>query len=250
MDENNDDIKTSKFFDLSSSIFLVIIGVSISLLVLLGVYILFFRVEIDPPAWIGFWAAILGGGIGCSGAIYAVYVTTKETRKIQEKAQENFEYDKKMQKEMQRKLFTDDIAVITSEYITDIFKYYYNNRHSKLIKDDLANAKNEISKLIAQSKQNSEKSETLLLEAELAKLNYNEAERVAELRVIDKSIAIQKYYLLKIKLRGIDLAKQFVDQLEDIESVHCFAGIDPTEFNVEIEKLRTYLFEFSSQYIK
>lgn len=241
--------KSSSYFTVSMSTFLVIISLFMSFLLFLGIYIISAREILNAAAWMGFFGSLIGGILGFAGAIVAVRITTKETREIQKKAQENFEYDKKVQREFQRNLFTDDIAVITSEYITDIFKYYYNNRHSELIQDDLKRAKDELNDLIKELEKDPNNSDSLNIKIEIAKLNYREAERIAEHRKIDKSIAIQKYYLLKIKLNGIDLAKQFIDQLEDIERVHCLSGISPNDFNVEIDKLRTYLLEFTNKYI-
>ncbi|RED83284.1 hypothetical protein [Cohnella phaseoli] len=150
--------------------------------------------------WGGFLGSYLGGIISGIGTILAVWVTTKETRAIQNKTQDNIENDRRFQRQSQRRAFTDDIARIVSEYIADISGYYYASRHKK---DDYI-----------------------------------------------RSLSVKNYYLLKIKLAGIERASDLISELELIHNHHSHGVVETEEFNNVIENLMKNLSHFTSEFIE
>ncbi|MFD2672171.1 hypothetical protein [Marinicrinis sediminis] len=85
---------------------------------------------ISNGEWASFLGSFLGGIIGGIGTLVAVYITTLETRRIQEESEVNLEIDRESQRTFNRKKLIDDVAVIVAEFITDISAYYYTNRHN------------------------------------------------------------------------------------------------------------------------
>lgn len=150
--------------------------------------------------WGGFLGSYLGGIISGIGTILAVWVTTKETRAIQNKTQDNIESDRRFQRQNQRRAFTDDIARIVSEYIADISGYYYASRHKE---DDYI-----------------------------------------------RSLSVKNYYLLKIKLAGIERASDLISELELIHNHHSHGVVETDEFNNVIENLMKKLSHFTREFIE
>ena len=81
--------------------------------------------------WGGFLGSYIGGALGGIGTLLAVYITTKETRKIQQENSVQIEDERKRNKKTERKQFADEIAKYIAIYITDISKYFYACRFSE-----------------------------------------------------------------------------------------------------------------------
>ncbi|WP_289135906.1 hypothetical protein [uncultured Brevibacillus sp.] len=101
---------------------------------------------------------------------------------IQQQAQTNFENDKSAQLENQRKLFIADIALIVSEYITDISHYYFASRHSPQIQEELLILKRKIDEKDLEIKNNPNSIEVLNTEKHTLLLKPNAIPRKRKAR--------------------------------------------------------------------
>lgn len=233
---------------------IVLIVLFCSIIVPLLLEILVFRNKVPSALtngeWGGFLGSYLGGIISGVGTLIAVYITTMETRKIQKQAQKNFDNDKRAQLENQRKMFTDDISVIVSEYITDITRYFHANRSSLVIEDEKYNLNREIEQKDKEIKKNPHSIQILKNEKETLLYKRDLKEKEGEGKSHKRTIALQKYYLLKIKLDGIDLSSELMHQLNDIHNIHAHKNISVKDFENETDKLIEILTVFSKKYIE
>lgn len=77
--------------------------------------------------WGSFLGSYIGGIVGGAGTLIAMYVTTKETRKVQDENSNQLKEDRSLDSKKERKQFADGIAKDIASYITDISQYYYAN---------------------------------------------------------------------------------------------------------------------------
>ena len=148
--------------------------------------------------WGSFLGSYIGGIIGGTGTLIAMYVTTKETRKVQNENLNQFNADRSLEDKKERKQFADKIAEDVSVYITDINNYFYACRHSKRLDEDRYNAdmrlsdiRNNIQQQYSQQQKLSIESETeqyLLIDAEISKLKEKEAAAIQKLQHIENEI--------------------------------------------------------------
>lgn len=68
--------------------------------------------------WYSILASFWGGAIWGITTLIALYISTDETRRIQEE-------NNTIQIKNDKKIFTDEIATLVSKYITDITAYFY-----------------------------------------------------------------------------------------------------------------------------
>ncbi|WKY44195.1 hypothetical protein Q5O14_16450 [Eubacteriaceae bacterium ES2] len=161
--------------------------------------------------WSAFLGSYFGGALGGIGTLLAVYFTTKETRKIQTDTQEQIAHNRALTEKKERKEFADEIAKTVSIYISSI-RLFFDKRHSFITKK---NKIDQLNKEISQDKKMNfsgnfsiydDKYKVIKkLENDINNLNF------------DRSYSVEKYYLLQIFLKNIELAK---DLLEDLDKVH------------------------------
>ena len=90
--------------------------------------------------WASFLGSYIGGVVGGAGTLIALWVTTNETRKIQEENLNQFNADRSLNDRKERKQFADIIAQDISIYIANINNYFYASRHSERLDNDRYNA--------------------------------------------------------------------------------------------------------------
>ena len=181
---------------------------------------------LDNSDWSSFLGSYISGLIGGIGTLVAVFISINETRKVQYKSDKDRDYN-------ERKKFSDEIIVYVSKYITDINKYFYNCKTAKTNKENLQIKKIELNDLqckinelnetlpkissdtdqmikLSLEKESLEKKESILI------YKIKDIEREIELYRADRTIAIECYYILNIKLKDMPSANSVISQLEYI----------------------------------
>ena len=249
---------------------LIIIYALILVILLLPIVLEFFvfRNEVYSALtngeWGGFLGSYIGGAIGGIGTLLAVYITTKETQKVQNDTLNQMQYDRDLSAKKERKEFADEIASNVAKYIAEISAYAYGCRALERLNTDLITSKRqlqdievEIQHFYEMERQNDDISH---LEVEINLLRQKEAEQKYKIENIEKDIEINKvnrvianecYFLLKIKLRDIEEAKYLIEQLNYIHENS--ANIENTSINwleEAIERLQKNTISFIYRYVE
>lgn len=220
-----------------------------------------FKTITDEKTWIGFYGSFFGGIIGGTGTLLAVYFTTKETRSIQRRSENILDMSEKRR-------FSDEVAKIVAEYITDISAYYYSNRSTtgiskniQCFEKQISDVDNEINKKewdSIMSNLANDKDEYIKTQNDLTELrgtkdslinkissNQNEFNRISR----ERTIANNGYFLLKIKLNNIITATDLLNSITYIHKCSADLSIEQSEFNKEIDKLIEVLTIFINDYL-
>lgn len=218
--------------------------------------------------WGSFLGSYIGGIVGGAGTLIAMYVTTKETRKVQDENINQLNADRSLEDKKERKQFADKIAEDVSVYITDINNYFYACRHSKRLDEDRYNAdmrlsdiRNNIQQQYSQQQKLSIESETeqyLLIDAEISKLKEKEAAAIQKLQHIEneidknqvnRTIAIERLNILKIRLQNIPEASALIAKLEYIHSHSFSLGVEFDFMDKETRQLLDITIDFIDKYV-
>ncbi|KPI53114.1 hypothetical protein KW94_08370 [Clostridioides difficile] len=182
----------------------------------------------ESNGWLGFWGSYLGGILGGLATLMAVVITTNQTRVIQEenkKENQNIHFqngyaimdiqrrsesltreiqneNNKLQFKNEKKDFTNGIAENMAKYITDISRFF-SSKYAIYTNEDIKNNYSNTSKK-----------------------NINKLEKDIDM---DKYLSTEMYFLLKIKLKNINLASDLVSKLDIIHNY---------SFNINEEKYR------------
>lgn len=219
--------------------------------------------------WSGFLGSYIGGVFGGIGTLLTVYITTRETRKIQYENMLQNEKDKELNEKRERKLFAESLALEISKYITDISKYFYackDLRHLYENKDDLnrqlRNTEQKISQQLDMLTTVSLEEETtkyLNIDKEVERLKQKEEElkykidiiiKEIELNRADRTIANECYFVLKIRLQDIEAGNRILEQLEYIHKNSTnVEGTDYGFIQTETDKLLDMTVRFIDEHI-
>ena len=168
--------------------------------------------NVSNEGWASFFGSYLGGIIGGVGTLWAVLISTQQTKEIQKDNKlcamdKNFKdsirteriqnENKELQEKQERIKFSNDIATLVGRYCADISKYYYTIHYEK---------------------------------------HYD----------ADRSISIECYFTLDIKLKNIQVATEL---LEILCKVHNMPFSDEISVN-EIEQATVELREAASKFIE
>ncbi|EDT23496.1 hypothetical protein P5E79_11345 [Clostridium perfringens] len=193
--------------------YLLLAGLIISIVtIMIPIFLEFFifRNDVISPVsngdWAGFYGSFLGGIIGGIGTLIAVFITTKETRKIQAENTNQIENEKKIRIKQERKVFTDEIATLVAKNIAELKMYNTNTQKIQEIDKKLKEEEKYLNSLINETKISKSKTKIEMLTKE------------KELYNVNKSIADETYYLLSIKLKDIDLANELLQKLRKYNS--------------------------------
>lgn len=219
--------------------------------------------------WGGFLGSYIGGALGGVGTLLAVYITTKETRKIQQENSTQIKAEQERNEKKDRKQFADEIAKDIARYIANISKYFYANRTLERLDEDRNRLDKEFRSIQQEIQAQYNKQKVLSLEEDIdeyAKIDLEidqlkqkkdgilirlqNVEKDIEHNREDRTVAIECYFLLKIKLRDIDEAKNLLNQLELIHNNS--ANVGGTDFNfisVETDKLLNMTVRFTDRYV-
>lgn len=254
---------------------LIIIIVSIMIIVFFPfmLEIIVFRNDVysalSNGEWSGFLGSYVGGVLGGIGTLLAVYITTKETRKSQRETVKQIEDEQKRNEKKERKQFADEIAKDVATYITNISKYFYANRALNRLDKDRDRLNKEFHSIQQEMQTQYDKQKELNIEDDLDeyskidldinKLKQKKDEVLIRLQNIDKDIennqadrtvAIERYFLLKIKLKDVDIGTDILNQLELIHKNS--ANVEGTDFDfisTETDKLLNMTVRFADRYI-
>ena len=253
----------------------IIIFISIFIIIVLpfALEIIIFRNDIysvlDNGEWSGFLGSYIGGALGGIGTLLAVYITTKETRKIQQENSIQIEDERRRNEKKERKQFSDEIAKDIATYITDISKYFYACRALEQLyntEKDLYDKLYRVERKIAEKHStlknlniDEETQQYISVGNELDELKQKESElkyriernlRDLERNKADRTVANECYFLLKMKLQNIENGKRLLKQLE---SIHVnSANVDGTDLNyidIETKKLLELTVQFADEFI-
>lgn len=187
-------------------------------------------------SWIGYWlkslyklpstelsasllGSISGGIIGGAGTIIAVFLSIQKTDEVQRLHKEELLHKEK-------KDFANEIMNIVAKYSTNMSKYYYDNRNYERYHTDLESWKNELEKNYNSTVKNN------ILN------NINSIEKKLDQLKVDRSIAIECYYLLNMKLCENPLADPLLKHLHSIHNEIVFSKpITPEHFHNSIKLL-------------
>lgn len=191
-------------------------------------------------------STIISGIVGGFGTLLAVLVSTNQTRQIQEdnkreikqiqednkeenrKAQD---IEKKSRLRKERKEFGDDIAVLVGRYITDSSVFF----HSDIKKDFFSNH-----------------IDTAKITGNIDLYNKLEMESLKYIISIDRKIAVECFFILKIKLKDIKLAENLLVKLDLIhKEVYKNEGdpIGNNEWEDYIQELQDLTRKFIDDYV-
>lgn len=218
--------------------------------------------------WASFLGSYIGGVVGGAGTLIALWVTTKETRKVQEENLNQLKEDRSLDDKKERKQFTDGIAQDISVYITNINNYFYACRFAEQLENDRYNANMQLNdirnkikcKFGHQEKMNVETDtdEYARIEIEIAKLKVSEAEAAQKLQHIeneidknraDRTIANERLNILQIKLQNIPEAVTLLSQLEYIHNHSFGLGTELDFMDKETHKLLNITVDFIDKYV-
>lgn len=220
--------------------------------------------------WGGFLGSYIGGALGGVGTLLAVYITTKETRKIQQENSTQIKAEQERNEKKDRKQFADEIAKDIARYITNISKYFYANRALERLDRDrdrldkeFRSVQQEIQAQYDRQKQWSSYDipidEYTKINFEIDELKQRKNEILIRLQNVekdiehnreDRTVAVECYFLLKIRLKDIAEAKSILNQLEFIHNNS--ANVEGTDFNfisVETDKLLNMTVQFTDRYV-
>lgn len=219
--------------------------------------------------WASFLGSYIGGVIGGAGTLIALWVTTNETRKVQEENLSQLNADRSLENRKERKQFLDEIAKDISVYVTDIVKYFHDCRSANRLDIDrhntdmhLKSIQNQIQSKYSQKKklnidQNTEA--YLGIESEIEQLGQEESDTRYKLERIeneikniqgDRRIAVERYFVLRIKLQNIKEAQSLLEQLEYIHTNS--ANVNGTHLDFakeETQKLLDITIDFINGYM-
>ncbi len=215
--------------------------------------------------WGSFLGSYIGGALGGIGTLLAVYITTKETRKIQQENLAQIESERKRNEKTERKKFADEIAKDIATYITDISKYFYACRFSKRLDDEERSLNDELKQIsekyhaLDKSNIDNDTQEYIAVQNELEKLKQKELEvkyqierksKEIEQNRANRTIASERYFLLKIKLQNIESG---ADILKQLKRIHDNSGnVEETDLyfiSTETDKLLNMTVQFVDRYV-
>ncbi len=221
--------------------------------------------------WGGFLGSYIGGALGGIGTLLAVFITTKETRKIQRENSAQIENEKRRNEKKERKKFVDEIAKDIATYITDISNYFYACRvlerlhyEEQMLNKELNDVEGEIGIKHTKLKKlcivnDDETEEYLSIQNELEELKQKESElqyqiernsKEMEQNKANRTIANERYFLLKIKLQNIESGANILKQLKFIHKNSAnVVGTNLDFINVETDKLLNMTVQFVDRYV-
>lgn len=219
--------------------------------------------------WGGFLGSYIGGALGGVGTLLAVYITTKETRKIQQENSTQIEDEKKRNEKKERKQFADEIAKDIATYMTDISNYFYACHTLKQLHDIENNLNEELYRIeqkigqkhnaINEINIDENIDEYICVQNKIEELKQKESElkyrieknaREFERNKADRTVANERYFLLKMKLQNIESGKDILTQLGYIHNNSNNVGGTNIEFiGIELDKLLNMTVQFIDRYV-
>lgn len=252
----------------------IILGISLLLFAIVPLILehLIFRNNVYSALTNGEWSSFLGsyiGGIlGGAGTLIAMYVTRGDTRLIQEENINQLKADRLRDSQKERKQFTDGLAQDISMYIANISNFFYACRHEARLTSDKDHIVDELDDIRSQIQSCFNQQKKLNIDTQIEEYNRIDIS-VNELRVreakaesrlqriekeidsnrVDRSVANEHLFILKIKLKNITEAQSIINKLDYI---HKNSGNSKVSFDFiekETEQLLDLTVAFINYYI-
>ena len=164
---------------------------------------------------------ITGGVIGGGGTMLAVILSIQKTDEIQLKHQQEIRTQQKID-------FSNEIIKLIAKYNTDICGYFFGIKKQLTLQKKLDKA---------QVENDSNKEQRI--EMELEKLNIN------------RTIAVECWYTLHMKLDNYASAEKLLKQLDHIHNKLSIDGdVEPKEFQIAVDCLSRLTIDFCQLYIQ
>lgn len=230
--------------------FIIILFLLIVLMPVLLEFLIFrnnFGSVLDNGTWANFLGGYIGGVLGGISTLIAVYISTKETRRIQSDNYQQFIEEKKYREKQERKKFADEIVKDISKYITDLSNYFYNCRKLNYLIAQRDKTKIQLLGLETMPLYlDSVKHQIGFLRMEIDELNRN-----IEINTPDRKVANEYYFLLRMKLNNIEEGSRILNQLEYLHSKNYDDISLPQDFiSNETDKLQELTVSFVTEYVK
>lgn len=217
----------------------IILVTTIGLLLLFAIMVIY-GINVEKPSdWIGFLGSFVGTLIGAVITLLVLHNTLKNNKKNLEMTIKN---NKELQSQTIRRDFINEITELISKYVTDITRYFYENKVKEKKENKLKSLTNKMLMTIKENKSDST-SETIRLNLEIEQCK-------ASIPHVNRVISEEIYFMLQIKLQDESLATEILDELENIHNKYCYEDISFLEFNKYTNKLIQRTKEFIKQYTK
>lgn len=165
---------------------------------------------IDNGDWASFLGSFLGGIVGGIGTLIAVYFTTNQTRKIQEKNEEKLNDEIKLRQRKERKEFADEIAILVSKYIADVKRHNKNLGHASDVDKEIEELQAKLKHFIHNNYNNNFNDNISSVENQISR-KMKEKNNIE----LDRITADECYNLLMIKLSNMDKANDIIKWLNN-----------------------------------
>lgn len=225
-----------------------------------------FSSALTQGEWAGFLGSYVGGALGGVGTLLAVYITTRETRKVQQETAAQTRQRQEKEEKLERKRFSDALASDIAAYIAAISNFFYDNRTFARLEQEREPLVRELRRLQQELRTHSPEprqgeAEIGVAESVLAsqRLSQQRDELVFRIQQLEKdmdphrtnrALAVQYYFLLQMKLKGIPAGQALLSQLDQVHK----SSTDPEEtaenFNAQTEQLLTLTVAFIDRYVE
>lgn len=234
----------------------VIVGLAIALLVPFALEFLVFRNEIYSALtnadWSSFLGSYIGGALGGTGTLLAVYITTKETREIQKENEAKIQEDREIYAKRERKLLVDKVSESVAEYISEISAYFYSCRNLERLDKERDNVNCRLENLKSKLRAAKTEDEKVSLEDKKSELEdkLQRLERDIELKSVDRLSANKCYFLLLILLQNIEEGRALVEQLKKIHKGSANVELCFNWMDEETRILQNITVQFAEKYVE
>lgn len=234
-------------------LFLIVVPFGIHTLYKFHLGVPFLVGAFDAGAMLGFYGAVLGGFV----TLLVLLITTNETRKIQQKNEEQIEIDRAERTKYDRKQVAYSVSEDVAGILANLALYKngcINVKKCQMRMQEITEKLADTRKLISECKQkiNNEEAKEALPLLESAEKGFMEALDIEKnnmgFYVTSKAPALEKATILNIKLYEIKEADELLDKIEFMikysENAKTMA-----EFNEESNNTMYIAAEFVKKYI-
>lgn len=233
-------------------VFVIILFLLIVLMPVLLEFFVFrnnFESVLNNETWANFLGGYIGGVLGGVSTLIAVYISTKETRRIQSENYKQFVEENKYRERQEKKKFADEIVEYISKYITYISDYFYSCRNLNIVTNRRDNLKMQLFTL--EQRKFIFINENINNKISVLKYMIDECNKDIMNNVPNRIMANECYFSLCMKLKNIEEATYIIKQLEFLHNQNYDDILLPINFiSTETDKLQELTICFVTNYIK
>lgn len=211
---------------------------------------------------LGFYGEVLGGFV----TLLVLWITTDETRKIQQKNEQQLEDDRKEREWERRKYFTDSVADDISKFVAETVVFADKYRNFVIAEKNKVAHEAELQEIIKQIDANynemAEKDDVDYKDASKNnELEQKKAETLRRIEVCERHMetlyidssrvgALERYTALCLKLHGMRLGRQILNKMDDINEAARDATVEFEKLGPMQDDLLTLVDVFTKQYLE